>query len=467
MYSPGSYFDLHSIRESSEEHQPSPVQQHAQQQHYGSGGGTSNPTSIENMSWSGSPNRNIGFTAAYQSLTSGSDPHNGYESKPWHQQQLSEQLASPRSNLNHRYHVSISMGLGPGFDGAGQFRNRPHQSPVAMDSSAYGVEAAIPTPSESMSLYRDSIRFTKSLQQDAQENLHGYFLRPTSMVPEMPAMSTVPGQVDSGGTVLGNDDPWSAFEQRRYRNSAELMPQLEGRQQIYSDVYGGPRPGESAYCNFSDPTRSLDVSAFNRDVGDLIQNNQQTGSGGGNWQANGFSETTCQPQIPQHGYHRELAPPGDSLARVDSKALASSSGTRSPPSTSTRSTTLDPLLCSLCTTRFHGKYRKGNFARHMRLKHGLSPKKYICASNECNCSFARKDARLKHSRKKHAELHLKPAISRKNVRHNTVRNPVSHRNEAYNHGSQSFGDAESLLTDSQYTGPPLQHDDDLLGLAGT
>jgi uncharacterized Zn-finger protein len=66
-----------------------------------------------------------------------------------------------------------------------------------------------------------------------------------------------------------------------------------------------------------------------------------------------------------------------------------------------------------CQAEYKGRYRKGNLARHMRLKHGISVMVYYCKASGCTRDFRRQDARLKHHRKRHPELGSGPASSRR------------------------------------------------------
>lgn len=60
------------------------------------------------------------------------------------------------------------------------------------------------------------------------------------------------------------------------------------------------------------------------------------------------------------------------------------------------------VSCDLCNLRFTGRYRKGNLARHKRLKHHEMARYLACS--QCSRSFARSDALLKHIRKHHPSL---------------------------------------------------------------
>lgn len=86
--------------------------------------------------------------------------------------------------------------------------------------------------------------------------------------------------------------------------------------------------------------------------------------------------------------------------------------------TSERSSTSAPVpdtvYCEMCNVPFQGNYRKGSYARHMRLKHhNNAPTAYIC--NHCSPpkTFKRQDARLKHYRKHHPDLGVEPARPRR------------------------------------------------------
>jgi uncharacterized Zn-finger protein len=67
--------------------------------------------------------------------------------------------------------------------------------------------------------------------------------------------------------------------------------------------------------------------------------------------------------------------------------------------------TSDILPCADCPATFTGQYRKGNLARHQRLKHRApSQTLYHCEDVRCPRSFNRQDARLKHYRRNHPHL---------------------------------------------------------------
>ncbi|CAN9120924.1 unnamed protein product [Alternaria alternata] len=56
-----------------------------------------------------------------------------------------------------------------------------------------------------------------------------------------------------------------------------------------------------------------------------------------------------------------------------------------------------------CVATFSGTYRKGNLARHRRLKH-KGPAVYACEHYHCDRVFQRQDARTKHYRRHHPQL---------------------------------------------------------------
>jgi hypothetical protein len=67
------------------------------------------------------------------------------------------------------------------------------------------------------------------------------------------------------------------------------------------------------------------------------------------------------------------------------------------------------ICCGQCHAKFTGVYRRGNLARHVRLKHSKAKGgSYICTIAGCNKTFARQDARLKHARKHHPGLYSEP-----------------------------------------------------------
>ncbi|KAF2825564.1 hypothetical protein CC86DRAFT_406850 [Ophiobolus disseminans] len=76
----------------------------------------------------------------------------------------------------------------------------------------------------------------------------------------------------------------------------------------------------------------------------------------------------------------------------------------------------DVLGCGYCSLEFNGKYRRGNMQRHMRLKHtGNTAKTYPCEVHTCDMTFTRRDARLKHHRKRHPEIPHTPFVPRSHI----------------------------------------------------
>lgn len=75
------------------------------------------------------------------------------------------------------------------------------------------------------------------------------------------------------------------------------------------------------------------------------------------------------------------------------------------------------LRCSTCGVKFTGKYRKGNLERHMKNKHRGS--EIPCSVEWCNKAFQRRDALLKHERKRHRELGRPTAVCRGGRRRNS------------------------------------------------
>ncbi|KAH7095376.1 hypothetical protein FB567DRAFT_512478 [Paraphoma chrysanthemicola] len=70
----------------------------------------------------------------------------------------------------------------------------------------------------------------------------------------------------------------------------------------------------------------------------------------------------------------------------------------------------DVLVCPVleCEVRFSGQYGRGNLHRHVRLKHGAQERSYPCGQEDCQKSFKRQDARLKHWRRRHPGPHTAP-----------------------------------------------------------
>jgi hypothetical protein len=80
---------------------------------------------------------------------------------------------------------------------------------------------------------------------------------------------------------------------------------------------------------------------------------------------------------------------------------------------SSRANDLNSLRCEYCDASFTGRYRLGNYNRHIRARHTLgSDARYPCHASGCGRSFTRKDARLKHTRNYHPELHIPPPRQR-------------------------------------------------------
>jgi hypothetical protein len=77
---------------------------------------------------------------------------------------------------------------------------------------------------------------------------------------------------------------------------------------------------------------------------------------------------------------------------------ASSQTTEATLSSAVSDPTPGALTCLFCETTFSGKFGKGNRRRHMKAKH---VKKTPITCKDCDRSFGRTDALLKHSRKQH------------------------------------------------------------------
>lgn len=66
----------------------------------------------------------------------------------------------------------------------------------------------------------------------------------------------------------------------------------------------------------------------------------------------------------------------------------------------TKSTDFEVIYCQICDTPFHGHDRRSNQQRHFKYSHGLEAfSSYPCPN--CDRSYKRPDARLKHMRLKH------------------------------------------------------------------
>ncbi|KAL6702590.1 hypothetical protein ACN47E_001320 [Coniothyrium glycines] len=124
------------------------------------------------------------------------------------------------------------------------------------------------------------------------------------------------------------------------------------------------------------------------------------------WSIRESTPTTDDPATPRR---RGRTKKGSSSQerRVSVAASQTSSGPAGTPSSTNAS---DTLLCEICPAEFTGKYRKGNMGRHLKVLHGA--RQYPCEDDNCEKSFARQDARLKHYRKRHTHLASGPAIPR-------------------------------------------------------
>lgn len=107
--------------------------------------------------------------------------------------------------------------------------------------------------------------------------------------------------------------------------------------------------------------------------------------------------------------------------------------------------------CRQCAQDFTGKYGAGNCARHFRLKHaGEDNTLYKCNASNCDKVYRRKDARLKHERRKHPELHLSPALARRGIDHHPTISSARH-NAAIVH-DLSYNVGQWLPTDHASVG---------------
>jgi hypothetical protein len=99
-------------------------------------------------------------------------------------------------------------------------------------------------------------------------------------------------------------------------------------------------------------------------------------------------------------------------------------------------TTSSVVSCDQCGVKFTGRWQTGNLSRHVRLKHKeVGGASYTCQVDGCLRSFQRQDARLKHERKKHPELH-----------HSTER--PRHRTELHPRVDSSYENTPSLTAQS-------------------
>jgi hypothetical protein len=131
-------------------------------------------------------------------------------------------------------------------------------------------------------------------------------------------------------------------------------------------------------------------------------------------------ETPSTPPGSSHWGSGGLAVPMQRISSIHSSASEASS-TGAPPVH-----TPEMMYCDErdCRQPFTGLYRRGNLARHKRLKHGKG-KPYVCEDLTCAKEFRRQDARLKHYRKYHCEL----AASSPFVPRSTASRPVASEQE--------------------------------------
>jgi hypothetical protein len=111
-----------------------------------------------------------------------------------------------------------------------------------------------------------------------------------------------------------------------------------------------------------------------------------------------------------HGTYLSIAPHSEGPVASDVSSFS--------PSLRSFTSSDDPAIihCPECYKSFQGKYRRGTLQRHVRLKHGGQEQRtYRCNVGTCEKGFLRQDARLKHQRKHHKELHLEHAMPRKHV----------------------------------------------------
>jgi hypothetical protein len=117
-----------------------------------------------------------------------------------------------------------------------------------------------------------------------------------------------------------------------------------------------------------------------------------------------MSDGLSQPIIEREN-HEWLEIPLQASNRFSPTFSDSSARSPSPPEIYH----CDPV----CGAWFTGQYRKGNFARHKRLKHGSSRLVYYCEVRDCNKFFKRSDACFKHYRIHHPGLGPSFVLSRR------------------------------------------------------
>jgi hypothetical protein len=121
-----------------------------------------------------------------------------------------------------------------------------------------------------------------------------------------------------------------------------------------------------------------------------------------------IEENTQSPWFT-NGTYMDFSPEG---------AVDWTSGPSKPPLATNsvdEGSTPDTLLCphSGCSATFTGNYRRGNLARHLRLKHVADKQAlYHCEADHCPKVFHRQDARRKHYRRHHPRLNSELGIRR-------------------------------------------------------
>jgi hypothetical protein len=120
-----------------------------------------------------------------------------------------------------------------------------------------------------------------------------------------------------------------------------------------------------------------------------------------------FGSHSYNPQVKSRAMWSH---PFDNTGHLAVPSFADPLGPIPSPVLASSSSTPEVLVCDkypeLHASSFTGKYRKGNLARHMRLKHKTSYQGYKCEAAGCEKTYRRQDALLDHQRRKHQYVSL-------------------------------------------------------------
>jgi len=238
------------------------------------------------------------------------------------------------------------------------------------------------------------------------------------------SMDWEPVGATSAGRVSRLSEPWSHLTMtssysksqhgvtRAYFDPIRESVDMEGGSaQVFSDNFGSSdtyvnsTPSSSAVfpCNSERYLTDASASYLRADVPhSQTQRDQDEIQGTDLHGPSSSAQTSDTPQYfialdtAMEEAHPDILEGSDTRLQTPSPSLSTIETT--PPD--------DPQVLNClfegCSAGFHGKYRRGNQQRHMRLKHGHVERLYHC--EDCPRTFKRQDARLKHYRSCHPDL---------------------------------------------------------------